>query len=99
MKIKEIKENIKNIYLNVEIVDIEEIRTIESTGDKVCDVKVKDETGEAQSSIFGEENLSQLKEAKVGDRLVIKSFLARGNYNELVRITSGRYGKIEVVKS
>lgn len=95
MKISELKPRQGKIDIEVEIVDIGEVREFQKFGKpgRVANAIVKDDSGEMKLTLWNDE----IDTVKVGDKVKITN----GYVNEFQgekQLTAGRFGKLEVVK-
>jgi len=96
MAIKDLEPRQGNVDLVVEVVEKGDIREFEKFGrqGRVCNAKVKDESGEISLTLWNE----QIDQVNVGDRVHITN----GYVNEFQgekQLTTGKFGKLEVVES
>ncbi len=94
MKIADLKPRQGNVELEVEIVDIGEIREFEKFGNKgrVANATVKDDSGEVKLTLWNDD----VDKIKKGDKVKISN----GYVNEFqgeMQLTAGKFGKIEVI--
>ena len=96
MEVKDLKPNTGSVDLVLEVVDKEEPRTFEKFGKtgSVCNVKVKDETGEVKMTLWNED----IETVKVGDKIHLQNGWC-SEFRDELQISSGKFGKIEVVES
>ena len=94
MEIKDVQANQGNIDLVVEVVSKEEPRTFEKFGKegRVCNAKVKDETGELKLTLWNED----VDKVNVGDKIHLQNGWC-SEYRDEKQLSSGKFGKIEVV--
>jgi len=96
MKIKDLKPRQGKVDIEVEIVDIGEVREFQKFGKagRVATAIAKDETGKINLTLWNDE----IDSVKIGDKVKITN----GYVNEFqgeMQLTSGRFGKLEVVSS
>lgn len=94
MEIKDIQPNQGNVDVVAKIVVKEEPRTFEKFGKtgKVCNAKIKDDTGEIVLTLWNEE----IDKVNAGDKI----HLINGWCSEFrgeKRISTGKFGKLEVI--
>ena len=94
MEVKDVQANQGNIDLVVEVVSKEEPRTFEKFGKegRVCNAKVKDETGELKLTLWNED----VDKVNVGDKIHLENGWC-SEYRDEKQLSSGKFGKIEVV--
>jgi len=94
MEIKDIKANQGNIDLVVEIVSKEEPRSFEKFGKegRVCNVKVRDATGEVKMTLWNDD----IDQVSVGDKVHLQNGWC-SEFRGEKQLSSGKFGKIEVV--
>jgi replication factor A1 len=94
MEVKDVQANQGNIDLVVEVVSKEEPRTFEKFGKegRVCNAKVKDETGELKLTLWNDD----VDKVSVGDKIHIENGWC-SEYRDEKQLSSGKFGKIEVV--
>lgn len=94
MLISEIKPRQGKIDATVTIVSIEEPREFEKFGNKgrVATAKVKDSSGEIDLTLWNDD----IDKVKVGDKVKITNGYC-GEFQGEKQLTSGRFGKLEVV--
>jgi replication factor A1 len=95
MKIEELQPRQGKVDIEVEVVDIGEIREFEKFGKpgRVANATVKDDSGEIKLTLWNDE----IDTVKVGEKIKITN----GYVNEFQgekQLTAGRFGKLEVVK-
>ncbi|HLC81377.1 MAG TPA: hypothetical protein VJH68_01855 [Candidatus Nanoarchaeia archaeon] len=96
MEVKDIKPNQGNIDLILEVVDKEEPREFEKFGKKgkVCNAKVKDGSGAIKLTLWNED----IDKINVGDKIHLQNGWC-SEFREEKQLSTGKFGKIEVVKS
>jgi replication factor A1 len=94
MEVKDVQANQGNIDLVVEVVSKEEPRVFEKFGKegRVCNAKVKDETGELKLTLWNDD----VDKVSVGDKIHIENGWC-SEYRDEKQLSSGKFGKIEVV--
>lgn len=94
MEIKDLKPNTGNVDLVLEVVEKEEPRTFEKFGKvgKVCNAKVKDETGEIKLTLWNED----IDNVNAGDKIHLENGWC-SEYRDELQISAGKFGKIEIV--
>lgn len=94
MQIKDLQPKSGNVNITVECVEKAEPREFEKFGKpgKVCNAKVKDETGQVTMTLWNED----VDKVKVGDMLKIENGWVSEWQGEL-QLSTGRFGKMEVV--
>lgn len=94
MKIAEVKPNQGNIDLTAEVVLKEEERTFEKFGKKgrVCNVKVKDDSGEIVLTLWNDD----IDKVSEGDTVHLQNGWC-SEYKSQRQLSTGKFGKIEVV--
>ena len=95
MAIKDLEVRQGNVDIVVEVVEKGEVREFQKFGrtGKVCNAKIKDETGEMNLTLWNE----QIDQVNVGDKVHI----INGYVNEFQgekQLTTGKLGKLEVVE-
>ena len=96
MAIADLKAREGKVDIVMEIVAKEEPREFEKFGKtgKVCNATAKDDTGEIKLSLWNE----QADQVNVGDKVHITNGWVNEYQGEL-QLTSGKFGKLEVVSS
>ncbi len=94
MAIKDLEVRQGNVDIVVEVVEKGEIREFQKFGKtgRVCNAKIKDETGEMNLTLWNE----QIDQVNAGDKVHITN----GYVNEFQgekQLTTGKLGKLEVV--
>ncbi len=93
-KINELKPRLGKVDIEVEVVskgDVREFNKFGTTG-RVCNATAKDDTGEVKLTLWNED----IDKVKEGDKVKITN----GYVNEFqgeMQLTSGRFGKLEVI--
>lgn len=95
MKISELKPKQGKVDIEVEVIDISDVRVFEKFGSagKVANATVKDGSGEIKVTLWNED----IGKVKVGDKIKITN----GYVNEFQgekQLTAGRFGKLEVLE-
>lgn len=93
MKIADIEQGRKKIYLLAKVIEIKEERAI-SNDLKVCNVIIEDDSGQAELAVYNE----QIDKLKPHAKIIIKSAYCKDEYEGMARITLGKFGTIEVLK-
>ena len=96
MEIKDLQANQGKVDLVLEIVEKEEPRTFEKFGKsgKVCNVKVKDASGEVKMTLWNED----VDKVSQEDKMHLENDWC-SEYQGEKQISAGKFGKIEVVDS
>lgn len=94
MKVKEIKPRQGKIDIELEIVDIGEIRQFERFGKvgRVVNAVAKDDTGKISLTLWNDE----IDMVKVGDKVKITNGYCSEFQGEK-QLSAGKYGKLEVI--
>jgi replication factor A1 len=95
MEIKDIQVRQGKIDVTGEIVDVGEIREFNKNGNvlRVCDAKLKDESGEIKLTLWNEE----IDLVKIGDKVKISNGYC-GEYQGEKQLSAGKFGKLEVIE-
>ena len=95
MEIKDLKPNAGNVDLVLEVVTKEEPRTFEKFGKegRVCSVKAKDGSGEVKMTLWNED----VDKVNQGDKIHLENGWC-SEFKGEIQISSGKFGKIEVVE-
>ena len=95
MKISDLQVNQGKVDLIVEVVEKEAERTFEKFGKsgRVCNAKVKDETGTVTLTLWNDD----VDKVKVGDKIHIQNGWCPA-FKEQKQISAGKFGSIETVK-
>jgi replication factor A1 len=95
MEIKDIQARQGNIDLVLTVVSKEEPRTFEKFGKegRVCNAKVKDESGEVTLTLWNE----QVEQVGVGDKIHLQNGWCSEFRGER-QLSAGKFGKIELVE-
>jgi len=96
MAIKDLKIREGKVDIVVEVVDKGDIREFEKFGKpgRVCNAKVKDESGEITLTLWNDE----IDKVKAGDKIhIINGYVSE--WQGEPQLTAGRLGKMEVVES
>lgn len=96
MEVKDIQANSGNIDLVLQVVDKEEPRSFEKFGKqgRVCNAKVKDETGEVKMTLWNDD----IEKVNVGDKIHLKNGWC-SEYQGERQLSAGKFGKIEIVEA
>ena len=94
MAIKDLKPNSGNVNLTLEVVSKESPRTFEKFGKsgRVCNAKVKDDTGELKLTLWNDE----IDQVSVGDKIQIQNGWC-SDYKGELQLSAGKFGKIEIM--
>ena len=95
MQIKDLQVRQGNVDITVDVIDVGEPREFEKFGKtgKVATAIIKDETGDCKLSLWNEDT----ERIKAGDRIhVISGWVSEWQGEK--QLTTGRMGKIEIVK-
>lgn len=95
MEIKDVAANQGNIDLVAEVIEKEEPRTFEKFGKtgKVCNAKIKDETGELKLTLWNDD----INKVNIGDKIHLKNGWCSEFQGEK-RVSAGKFGVFEVIK-
>ena len=93
MQIKDLKPKTGDVNLIVEVIEKSEPREFSKFGKqgKVCNAKVKDETGEVTLTLWNDD----VDKVKVGDKIQIENGWVSEWQGEM-QLSTGRFGKLEV---
>jgi replication factor A1 len=93
--IKELKPQMGNVNIEVEVVSVSEPREFNKYGrmGKVATAKVKDSTGQIDLSLWND----QCEEVKAGDKIKIANGYVSEWQNNL-QLTAGKFGTLTIVK-
>ena len=96
MEIKDVQANQGNVDIVAQVLEKEEERTFEKFGKvgRVCNAKLKDETGEIKLTLWNDD----IDSVKVGDKIHLQNGWC-SEYKGERQLSSGKFGKIEVVSS
>ena len=94
MAIKDLEPRQGKVDIVVEVVEKGDVREFEKFGrtGRVCNAKVKDETGEISLTLWNE----QVDQVNVGDKVHITNGYV-GEFQGEKQLTTGKFGKLEVV--
>jgi replication factor A1 len=94
MAIKDLKIKEGNVDIIVEVVSKDEVREFQKFGKpgRVCNAKVKDDSGEVVMTLWNED----IDKVKVGDKIHIKNGWV-GEWQGEPQLSTGRFGELEVV--
>ena len=94
MEVKELKDG-KVDEIELEITEIGDERNVNSRygGGRVCDAVGNDETGSVSVSLWNDE----IDAVSVGNKIRITNGWVR-EWNNVLQLSAGRYGKLEVVE-
>ena len=96
MKISELKDNVRRVDVDGEIVDIPEARsvTLRMGGQaRVTDAELRDDTGTIKLTLWDD----QIEQVKVGSKVKVENGYTNSFRGE-VRLNVGRYGKLSVIE-
>ena len=93
MNIKDIQARQGNISITAEVLDKGEVREFEKFGKsgRVCNAKIKDETGEVSLTLWNE----QIEQVNPGDKITITNGWCSEFQGEL-QLSTGKFGKLEI---
>lgn len=95
MNIEELKPGQGNVNIEVEVIDVSEVREFNKYGreGRVATAKVKDDSGEIDLSLWNE----SIDEVSVGDKVKIENgYVSEFQGNK--QLTAGKFGTLTVVK-
>ena len=94
MEIKEIKANENTTIPEVEVVSVGDVREFEKFGKvgRVCTIKIKDASGEAELSLWNDD----IGKFALGDKLKITDAWVK-EWKGKLQISAGKNGKIEKI--
>lgn len=94
MAIKDLKAREGKVDIVVEVTEKQESREFQKFGSpgKVCNAKIKDDTGEITLTLWNED----IEKVKVGDKVHIKNGYV-GEWQGELQLSTGRYGELEIV--
>lgn len=96
MKINELKDNIRRVDVEGEIVDIPEARTVQlrmGGQARVADAELRDDTGSIKLTLWDD----QIEMVKVGSKVKVENGYTNSFRGE-IRLNVGRYGKLSIVE-
>ncbi|MEM5853270.1 MAG: OB-fold nucleic acid binding domain-containing protein [Candidatus Aenigmatarchaeota archaeon] len=95
MKINEIKKGMSNIKVKGKVVDISEIREVQTKYGKrnVADAVIEDETGKINLTLWEK----QIDSISIGDEILISGAYAT-EFKNKIQLNVPRSGKIEILK-
>ncbi len=95
MAIKDLQARQGQVDLIAEVIEKGDVRTFNKFGKegRVCNVKIKDETGEMALTLWNE----QIEQVKVSDKVHITNGWV-GEWQGEKQLTTGKFGKLEVVE-
>ena len=95
MEIKDVQANTGNLDLVLIVTEKDEPRTFEKFGKtgRVCNTKVKDDTGEMKLTLWNED----VDKVKVGDKIHLKNGWC-SEFRDEKQLSSGKFGEIEVIE-
>ncbi len=96
MEIKDVQANQGNIDIVATVTSKDEPRTFDKFGKqgRVCNAKIKDETGEITLTLWNDD----IDSVNVGDKVHIQNGWC-SEYRDQKQLSSGKFGKIEVVEA
>lgn len=96
MKITEVLPNQGNITLEAEIVSKEEPRTFNKFGKegKVCNATIADSSGEMALTLWNDD----IDKVKAGDKVKLENGWC-SEFKGQKQVSTGKFGKLEVVKA
>ena len=94
MDISDIQARQGKIDVVGKIIDLEEIREFNKNNGKlrVCDAKLKDDSGEIKLTLWNDE----INKVKIGDKVKISNGYC-GEYQGEKQLSAGKFGKLEVI--
>lgn len=94
MKASKVKPGMRNLDLQLEVIEIEETHNFENENGKgrVATAICKDESGEVRVSLWNED----IDKVNVGDKIRIESGYSR-LFKDDVHVSAGRYGELKVL--
>lgn len=94
--IKDLKAREGKVEITVEVVDKADVKEFSKFGKsgRVCNAKVKDESGEITLTLWNED----IDKVNVGDKIKISNGYVSEWQGEL-QLSTGRFGKLEVVEA
>ena len=95
MKIEEVQANTGKIELQAKVISKDEPRTFEKSGDegKVCNIMIKDESGEIKMTLWNE----QVELINIGDKIHLKNGWCSEFRGER-QVSSGKFGQLDIVE-
>ena len=95
MEIKDVQANTGNLDLVLVVTEKDEPRNFEKFGKtgRVCNTKVKDDTGEMKLTLWNED----VDKVKVGDKIHLKNGWC-SEFRDEKQLSSGKFGEIEVIE-
>ena len=92
MKISDLKAKTGKVEVEVEVIEKETPREFTKFGSigKVCNAKVKDETGEIKLTLWND----QVDQVQVGDKIKITNGYV-GEYQGELQLSTGKFGSLE----
>lgn len=96
MEIKDLKANSGNVDIVAEVLEKDEPRTFEKFGKtgKVCNAKLKDDSGEVKMTLWNED----VDKVNPGDKIHLENGWC-SEYQGEKQVSSGKFGKIEIVEA
>jgi len=94
MQIKDLQPKTGKVDIELEVVEKDEPREFTKFGSvgKVCNAKVKDETGEIKLTLWNE----QVDQINVGDKIKITNGYV-SEYQGEMQLSTGKFGKLEKI--
>ena len=94
MKISELQPRQGNIEIEAEVIDKGEARTFEKFGKegRVCNAKIKDDSGEIKLSLWNE----QVDQVNVGSKVKLTNGYVSEFQGEM-QLSTGKFGSLEIV--
>ena len=94
VKVKELQPRQGNVDIELDVVDMGEVREFEKFGKKgrVANAVAKDDTGDIKLSLWNE----QIDQIKAGDKVKITNGYVNEWQGEM-QLTTGKFGKLEVI--
>ncbi|MEA3378308.1 MAG: OB-fold nucleic acid binding domain-containing protein [Nanoarchaeota archaeon] len=96
VKIKELEPRQKNVDIEVEVVEMADVKEFEKFGKpgRVCTAIAKDDTGQIKLTLWNDE----IDKVKMGDKVKITNGYV-SEFQGDMQLSAGRFGKLEVVKN
>lgn len=87
--------NVSNVSIEAKVISKEEARTFTKFGKegRVCNATLADSTGEVALTLWNDD----IEKVKVGDAIKLENGRC-SEFNGQKQVSSGKYGKLEVVK-
>lgn len=90
MKISELKDKQKKVYISGKIVEKQKVFIMPGTNIKAVNIILEDDSGRCDISIYG----NKVDEIQEGDTIMVCNAFCKGEYNNFKKITLGKYGYI-----